>query len=427
MKRHALNHALRALTLTLVGAVALSGCGFHGIYSLPLPGGVGTGPDAYTITVEFADVTDLVPQSVVKVNDVSVGSVQDIALDGWHAVVTCRVKNSVHLPDNAVAKVSQTSLLGEKYVSISAPSGEKPRGQLGNGDVIPLSRTGRYPEVEEVLSSLSLLLNGGGLQQIKTINAELNAALSGREDRIRDLLRQLHTFVGGLNEQKSEIVRALEGLDRLTATLREQKKTIDDAVVKIGPGLKVLADQRAELTKMLVALSDLGDVATRVINESQDDLLANLQALEPILDRLADAGADLPKALELLLTFPFPKTATKGIRGDWTNLYMTTDLDLDTLLHNLLANGSGASSNGSSSGKRRGGKKTRPSPSPSKSSTGGSLFPGSPGSPGSPESPGSPGSPGSGGDGGGSPSGNGSDQEGSGDGGLLDLLTGGSG
>ena len=64
---------------------------------------------------------DLVPQSAVKVNDVAVGKVTSIALDGWHAKVTIEVNDSVNLPANARAEVKQTSLLGEKYVNLMQP------------------------------------------------------------------------------------------------------------------------------------------------------------------------------------------------------------------------------------------------------------------------------------------------------------------
>lgn len=316
--------------------LALSGCQFQGIASLPLPGGVSTGPNAFTITAEFADVTNLVPQAAVKVNNVTVGTVTSIELEGWHAKVTCILKGSVELPDNAVAKVTQTSLLGTKFIRLKPPAAAEPRGKLSDGDTIPLSRTGRYPEVEEVLSALSLLLNGGGLQQIQTITRELNAVLDGREQRIKDLLNELETFISGLEEQKSQIVRALEGLERLSATLRQQKQTIANAVDRIEPALEVLNNQQEQLTNMLVALSDLGDVATKVIKQSREDLLANLRKLEPILANLAEAGVALPKALELLLTFPFPDNTKKAIAGDYVNLKATIDLDPQTLLNNLL-------------------------------------------------------------------------------------------
>ena len=63
--------ATRALALA-TSAALLSGCGFQGARSIPLPGGQGTGGDAYQVTVEFEDVLDLVPQSSVKVDNVAV-------------------------------------------------------------------------------------------------------------------------------------------------------------------------------------------------------------------------------------------------------------------------------------------------------------------------------------------------------------------
>jgi phospholipid/cholesterol/gamma-HCH transport system substrate-binding protein len=323
--------ARAAAALLCVGS--LTAC--EGIYDLPLPGGAATGSDAYRVTVDFADVLDLVPQSSVKVNDVTVGAVDDVRLVGWHARVTLRLKKSVHLPDNAVAELRQTSLLGEKFVSLSPPTTEPPEGRLGDGDTIPLRRSGRNPEVEEVLSALSLVLNGGGVAQLKTINVELTRAMAGHEEDIQGAIRQLDTFVGGLDADKSEVVRALDGLDRLSARLAAQKGDIATAIDNLGPGLKVLADQRAQLTRMLTALSDLGRVGTRVVNASKADTLANLRALQPILTKLAEAGANLPGALEMLVTYPFPQAATGAVQGDYTNLRITADLDLRTILTNL--------------------------------------------------------------------------------------------
>ena len=325
------------LLLTSVTALAMAGSltACEGVYDLPLPGGAATGSDAYRVTVEFADVLDLVPQSAVKVNDVTVGAVDKVQLDGWHARVTVRLQKSVRLPDNAVAELRQTSLLGEKFVSLSPPKTEAGRGRLTDGDTIPLPRSGRNPEVEEVLSALSLVLNGGGVAQLKTINVELTKAMEGHEDDIQGAIRQLDTFIGGLDEHKAEVVRALDGLDRLSARLAEQKEDIALAIEDLGPGLTVLADQREQLTTMLTALSDLGRVGTRVINASKDDTVANLRALDPILTRLSEAGANLPNALEMLVTYPFPQAATGGVHGDYTNLRITADLDLRTILTNL--------------------------------------------------------------------------------------------
>ena len=191
---------LRLLLGLLLGSVVLSGCDFD-VYSLPLPGGTDVGDNPITVTVQFEDVLDLVPKSTVKVNDVSVGMVKAIELDGYHANVTLELRNDTKLPENAIAEIRQTSLLGEKFVSLAAPE-TGAEGTLGDGEVIPLERTGRNPEVEEVLGALSLILNGGGVAQLKTIAQELNKAVTGREDNVRSVLAQIDTFTAEPRHQQ---------------------------------------------------------------------------------------------------------------------------------------------------------------------------------------------------------------------------------
>ncbi|MEU6706644.1 MCE family protein [Streptomyces wuyuanensis] len=329
--------ALRTATAVwaATGSLLLTGCEFNGLYDVGLPGGAAADGDAYRVTVEFRDVLDLVPQSAVKVNDVTVGAVEKVELSGWHARVRLRVEDSVALPANAVAELRQTSMLGEKYVALSAPADASPAGRLRDGARIPLSRSGRNPEVEEVLSALSALLNGGGVAQLKTITTELNKALEGRENRVKSLLAELDTFIGGLDGRRREIVRALAGVDRLAKRLAQENKTIAGALDTVPPALKVLADQRRSLTAMLTSLSKLGSTGSRVINASRDDTVANLRSLRPILEQLDRAGTDLPRALELLTTYPFPRNAVDAIHGDYVNLRITADLDLASVYGNL--------------------------------------------------------------------------------------------
>ncbi|MEV0799866.1 MCE family protein [Kribbella sp. NPDC050281] len=317
-------------------AMVLTGCDFS-VYSLPLPGGAKIKGPSYTVTVEFADVLDLVPKSSVKVDDVTVGTVEKVWLDGYVAKVRLKLPKSLDLPDNARATIRQTSLLGEKFVSLAPPTGsEKPRGKLDNGELIPLSRTTSNVEVEEVLSALSLLLNGGGVAQLQIITQELNKALTGNEPAIRSVLTQLNTFVGTLDQNKQRIVTAITAVDALAKKLNAQKATLATAIDSLPKSIATLDKQRAALVKTLQALATLGNTATRVITASQKDLVANLQSLYPILTKLAQAGEDLPKSLELLFTYPFPDGAAKAVGGDFTNLGITLDVNTQKALQGLL-------------------------------------------------------------------------------------------
>ena len=195
---------------------------------------------------------DLVPKSSVKVNDVTVGQVTDIDLDGYHAVVTLELRNDTDLPGQRGREIRQTSLLGEKFVSLAPPEDGGSRRPLGDGDMIPLDRTGRNPEVEEVLGALSLLLNGGGVAQLKTIAHELNLALEGREDSARSVLRQVESLMSPARRQQGRHRQR----DRVPQPARDQ--SVNDQQEqhrRRARGAAQRADsldqQRADLVKML--------------------------------------------------------------------------------------------------------------------------------------------------------------------------------
>jgi phospholipid/cholesterol/gamma-HCH transport system substrate-binding protein len=330
----------RKVAAIVSGAVLLSvaGCGeFNGVYDLPLPGGADVGEHPYTVTARFRDVLDLVPQAGVQVNNVPVGRVEQIALapDGWTAEVTLLVNGNVELPANALANVRQSSLLGEKYIELAAPAGDSAVGELTDGALIPVERTDRSVELEEILGALSMLLNGSGVEQLNTITKEMNKAFEGNEADIKALFRNANELVTNLDAQSGNITRALDGLNRLSSTLNNQRDQIANAIDNLGPGLQVLEEQRSQLVTMLQALDNLSDVAVETTNASQEDLVANLQALLPTLEKLGEAGSDLPKALKLLFTFPFSDAAVPGIKGDYFNLYVDMDLNLTEIMKNL--------------------------------------------------------------------------------------------
>jgi phospholipid/cholesterol/gamma-HCH transport system substrate-binding protein len=316
--------------IAALAVVALiAGCGssgFNGIYNLPLPGGASLGSHPYQVTAQFTDVSDLVPQSSVMVNDVAVGRVTKIYLPprSWTANVTMLVNGSVHLPANAIAQVAQSSLLGEQYIALSPPPpGVKAVGRLANHAVIPVSRTTTNATVEEVLGALSLLLNGGGIDQLHTIVTQLDAAMTGNAPQLRSLLVEIHATLANLDAHKKAIFTALSGLKALSATLAARDRQIGSALHNLTPGLQVLADQRKQLVTMLESLDSLSGVAVSTIKASQANLVADLHDLAPTLRELANAGQNLPLSLQVLLTYPFTNQVLRDVKGDYLNTYLS--------------------------------------------------------------------------------------------------------
>jgi len=325
---------VRWFVLVIVLTVAATGCKFDGAYDLPLPGSPVSDDNSFQITAEFADILNVVPKSPVMVDDVTVGEVTGVERVGWHAKVIMRVKDNVELPDNAIADIRQVSLLGEKYVALEPPAQGAQTGKLSDGDKIDLADTGRNPEVEEVLGALSFLLSGGGVAQLGTITHELNEVMDGRTDRLRHLLGSLEDVVGTIDDQKEDILNAMESIAHLTETLNAEKKSITGALDVAGPAVDVLAKQHDELIAMLTSLDKLGEVGTRVIGKSKDDILASLDHLQPILASLHEAGDALAPGINLLVSFPFPKEAGDIVKGDYANTSIRADISLENLIPN---------------------------------------------------------------------------------------------
>jgi phospholipid/cholesterol/gamma-HCH transport system substrate-binding protein len=331
MKHHTVFRVAAALTaVTVLGAVP--GCGWRGLNSLPMPGTAGGGPGSFEIKVQLPDVSTVQENSRVRVGDVNVGTVTRIERQGWHALVTMRLAGDVELPDNATAKVGQTSLLGSTHVELAAPKNAAAEGKLHEGSLIPLASGSAYPNTEQTLSALSLLLNGGGIGQIQDITTALSTAFTGREHDLRDLIGQLDAFMGHLNSQTGDIIAATDSLNRIAGQVADQKPVVDKALRTIPDALTVLKDERDNLAEALDKFGKFGALANQAVTQSRDALLAELNAIGPVLEQLANAGPNMTRALSLLSTYPFSKeTVTNFFRGDYANLTAVIDLTLSRI------------------------------------------------------------------------------------------------
>lgn len=310
--------------------LTLTGCGqWRGVNSLPLPGTEGVGAGSYEIRIQMPNVTGIQPNSRVRVADANVGTITRIEREAWHALVTVRLGGDVRLPGNVTAKIGQTSLLGSQHIELAVPVQEPPVGTLGDGSLIPLERAGQYPTTEQALSALSLVLNGGGIGRLQQIENELNAALAGRGDDVRNLIEQLSLFAEGIDAQRDDIVAAMAGLDHLAATVNHQNDVLAGALDSIPPALAVLNRERDDLIGAVTALGGFANQANTVITASRDDVVRNLRSVEPVLRALADADRDLTRALGIYATYPWPaRNLDKWIRGDYANLTAIIDLTL---------------------------------------------------------------------------------------------------
>jgi phospholipid/cholesterol/gamma-HCH transport system substrate-binding protein len=336
LRRNAVRLGCRSAALGS-GVLLLAGCQFGGLNSLNMPGTAGHGSGSYRITVQLPDVATLPQNSPVMVDDVTVGSVSGIDAvqrsDGtFYAAVQVSLDGDVDLPQNATAKVAQTSLLGSQHIELSPPQGEPAVGRLEDGSQIPIDRTGRYPSTEEVLSSLGVVVNKGNLGALQDITDEAYAAVAGREGTFADLIPRLAELTSSLDRQTNDIIAAMEGLDRFAGILARSRDSLGRTLDTLPAALEVLNKNSANIVDAFGALRSFATIASRMLSETKTDFAADLKDLYPVIKALNDNADDFIKDLEFLPTFPFHyKYLRNAVRGDYLNVFVTFDLTVRRL------------------------------------------------------------------------------------------------
>ena len=334
--------ALRAAALMAIAVVLTSCGGWRGIANVPLPGGPGTGSKKMTITVQMPDTLALNVNSRVRVADVYVGRVRSIELKNWVATLTLDLQPDVKLPENSLAKIGQTSLLGSQHVQLDPPPDPSPQ-LLKNGDMIPLKNSSSFPTTERVLASIATILRGGGVPNLEVIQTEVNNLLTGRADQIREFLNRLDTFTDELNQQRNDITRAIDSTNRLLTIVGNRNNTLDRVLTEFPPLIKHFADTRDLFANAVESLGRISNAADAALGPASDNLHTNLQNLQRPLKQLGKASPYLIGALKVLLTAPFSiENVPKAVRGDYINVSATIDLTLSALDNGVLS-GTGVS------------------------------------------------------------------------------------
>ena len=318
-------------------AVLLAGCQFGGLNSLDMPGTAGHGAGSFQVEVELPDVSTLPQNSPVMVDDVTVGSVSGIDAvqrpDGtFYAAVQLSLEPGVNLPANAIARVAQTSLLGSQHIELAEPVDEPGEGRLKQGSEIPMSRTGRYPTTEEVLSSLGVVVNKGNLGALQDITDETYNAVAGRQGSFAELIPRLAELTASLDRQTEDIIAAAEGLSRFAGILARSQDSLGRTLDTLPGALEVLNRNRANIVDAFAALRSFAEVGSRVLQQTKDDFTEDLRDLYPVIKALNDHADEFIKSLEFLPTFPFHYDyLRKAVRGDYLNVFVTFDLTLRRL------------------------------------------------------------------------------------------------
>ncbi|WP_194832919.1 MCE family protein [Nocardia sp. XZ_19_369] len=322
---------VRTTIMALVAIVAVtvgSGCGLT-VQKLPLPM-PGVSGETYTVHAIFEDALSLADQAKVRIGGSNVGVVTKISTKDFRAIVDLTISTDVDLPEGSTAELRQDTPLGEIFVAVSTPPAGPGAPMLRDGATLGLDRTSSAASAEQLLISISLLFNGGGVAALAELTSELDAIVGGRGGQLSHLITEMTGVVHSLNVNSVRVDAALTEFSTLAGSIEARHGELGRVAGALPDLLGTLAENNRAigdlLTKVSATSAALGDYADTT-GRHLADLLDNTRRL---MGELAAAGDDLGTMLDLMHTLRL--RLDTAVRGKSIGIFFTvTALDVSVL------------------------------------------------------------------------------------------------
>ncbi|RDI51871.1 MCE family protein [Nocardia mexicana] len=296
-----MKHSYRRTGFAVVCAVVTAGstgCAVT-VENLPMPK-PGIGAPGYTIHASFRDALNLPDHAHVRIGGTDIGTVTGITSTNFIADVEMLIRQDISLPRGTTAELRQATPLGDMSVAMTLPAAPEAGPPLREGDTIGTDRTGTAASVEQLMMSVSMLINGGGINQAAQISAQMDSMFAGRGPQLSHLLSEMTSVIDALNRRTGDIDATLQGLNTLSGELARRKAELGSAADTfpqllglVNENNQRIVDLTAKVSTTMAALGDFTDT-------SGPQFLSLFDSIQQLMSGFTDMGDNLTQALDNL-------------------------------------------------------------------------------------------------------------------------------
>ncbi|WP_067691183.1 MCE family protein [Nocardia jejuensis] len=276
--------------------VLLIGCGYIGTSVLrfdPIP-------HTYRVTVMLATSGGLLAGNDVTYRGSRVGRVQEVRVAGDGVAAVAEIDDSARIPSDGTVAVGRLSAAGEQYLDFRPESDTGP--YLSDGALVERARTATPVQVQSVLSNLSDFIGGMNSDRLTVIVDELDKALAGGPDRLRNMVSGISRAMSGLTDLLPQTKQLLENLSVIGETTSHAQPDLSTLTAAGTTLFQQLTAADAEVRHLLSSAP--GQLATidGFVSETQDpitNLVTNFVAVTKAAKLRAPAIAALFPALRV--------------------------------------------------------------------------------------------------------------------------------
>ncbi|MGW6424802.1 MCE family protein [Nocardia sp. NPDC055053] len=277
----------------------------------------------FAVTVHLATSGGLTVGSDVTFRGVRVGRVEDVRVAGDGIAAVAQISDDVRIPVGGTVTVARLSAAGEQYLDFRPVSESGPF--LRDGAVIDRASTAVPVQMQSVLGNLGGLVGGMNPERLTVIVDELDKALAGGPDGLRNMISGISRAMAGLTDLLPQTENLLRNLEVIAATTAHAQPDLG-TVTQAGSALfQQFTAADAELRHLLEQgpgqLATLGGFISRTQNPITD-LVTNfvaitraaklrqpaIEVLFPSLSRFAEAvGVPAHHNAYYTLVDPWPR------------------------------------------------------------------------------------------------------------------------
>ncbi|MFC8042113.1 MCE family protein [Nocardia sp. NPDC057353] len=185
-------------------------------------------PDrTYAVTVQLRNSGGLAANNDVTFRGSRVGKVSEVRVEGDGIAAVAEIQSSVRIPVGGTVAVGRLSAAGEQYLDFRPDTEGGP--YLADGALVDVSRTETPVPVQSLLVNLSGLIGSLNPERLTVIVNELDSALRGGPDRLRNMISGISQALAGLDgmlPQTQQLIRNLQVIADTTSLAQPDLTTL---------------------------------------------------------------------------------------------------------------------------------------------------------------------------------------------------------
>jgi virulence factor Mce-like protein len=220
---------------------------------------------SYPVSVQLPESGGLISGQEVTVSGRIVGIVEDVDVDSEGVIAQLNIYADEQIPTNTKVVVQRRSSVGEQAIEFTPDA--PPEEYYEEGALIDGGEATLPIEVQRLLAATERTFGAIEPETAGALVGELAAAVRGRRDDLRSIVRESAQFSTTMADGSDEFERLFREGREVTEALADSREALGRSLVHMADSAEILSDMRATFEQLLVdappALAQLGGVVGR--------------------------------------------------------------------------------------------------------------------------------------------------------------------